>query len=434
LAGPVEFSFNAEEAFSIIYFVVLIAILASLARMPNKKSYYLPFVLYAAVAAAYAVDGIFVNAASTAAQAYSRTWPLQFGISYYLLFPLAYHFVVNFTTTRKSLFQKVTLVAGYAYMIVVGPLGYSLDPSLFGTSLGHMTAFGYTIGPLGYTGTWLNEVLKTPPLPTVTGPFFFLSGHTFTYAYLVLTFLPLYYLFRYSRSAKSPLIKSQVRYLSAGVLLDWLAYVEGGFAIYGPLKSLPQLTYLFQTFTVIILFVGLTRHQFRKVTPTLEAAAPLPRTYQLEDGRTYLARENKQSFDAFAELVRSGREGLCVTRIFPDDVRKTYGLETTPIRWLADEKREDAISPTDLLGLSLTIKDFVNMARKPVVILQGVEHLAMTNGFTPIHHLINGLYEAVGQKGGILLLPVTQNALDPREDALLVAETTPQPPPIPIAK
>ena len=421
MAGPIVLSLNLQGTLNILYAVIAMAIIAYVARMPNKKNYYLPFMVYAIVAAAFALILVYENAASTALQAASRQWPTNSLIGPTLMFPLAYNFILNFTTTKMSVFQKCTLAAGYAYWFIFGA-AYVIDPSYFGYTVGHFTDTGYTPGPQPYSTAWWTVFQKTPPIP-------FLAGHQFFYDYLALTILPLYYLFRYYRSTESPLVKSQIRYLSVGVFFDWFGIVWLGFAIFGPLRSFPNLQPIFQTITVIVLFAGLTKHGFKRVTPTLETAAPLPQTYTLEDGRSYLARDSESSFDAFAELVRNGREGLCVTRKFPDDVRRTYGLESTPIRWLAEERRDDAISATDLLGLSLTVKDFMNKAKKPVVMIQGLEYLTRVNGFDPVIRLLDGLHEAAGPKNGILLIPVTPNTLEPKEDALLVAETVPQPAP-----
>jgi hypothetical protein len=88
------------------------------------------------------------------------------------------------------------------------------------------------------------------------------------------------------------------------------------------------------------------------------------------------------------------------------------------------------IPPGDLLGLSLTVKDFMGKAKKPVVMLHGVEYLTTINGFTPILRLIQGLGDENATRNGILILPLTPKSLDEREEALLATETTPMPMPV----
>jgi hypothetical protein len=176
------------------------------------------------------------------------------------------------------------------------------------------------------------------------------------------------------------------------------------------------------------LLLGLRKHGFYSITPVAETTTGgVPIRIPLEVGRSYLAHDTRVAFEDFSSLVKSGYSGLCLTRTFPEDVRKDYGLKSTPIMWLADEKRSDAIPPGDLLGLSLMVKDFLQKATRPVVMFHGIEYLTTLNGFTPILRLIQGISEANATKRGILFLPVVPDSLNKQEEALLVAETTPLP-------
>jgi hypothetical protein len=120
------------------------------------------------------------------------------------------------------------------------------------------------------------------------------------------------------------------------------------------------------------------------------------------------------NFGAVASLIR-----ILITTLIV--------LLTVRIPLLAESKSEDAIPPGDLLGLSLTIRDFYGKAEKPVVVLQGIEYLTTINGFAPILRLIQGLSEENAERRGILLLPVAPESLEKRDEALLSAETTPLP-------
>lgn len=152
-----------------------------------------------------------------------------------------------------------------------------------------------------------------------------------------------------------------------------------------------------------------------------------PMRYPLVEGRSYLARDIEESFVAFSELTRNGHDGLCITRTSAEEIRRNYGLQTTPIRWLSEEEADGAIPPGDLLALSLAVKDFMQKGTRPVIILDGLEYLTRVNGFAPVLRLVDGLNDLNAKTHGILLLPLLPNTLDQREDNLLVAETTPFP-------
>jgi hypothetical protein len=239
--------------------------------------------------------------------------------------------------------------------------------------------------------------------------------------------LAFFLLIRYYRSQKSDLLRGQTKYIIIGLLL----FFVGFYSLYiSRATGGPNPQDLIGAAGDFILLLGLRKKGFYSVTPMVETATVEgPVRYALEDGRSYLAHDQKAAFEGFSEAVRRGHEGLLITRIFPTEVREDYGIETTPIRWLAESKGQDVISPGDLLGLSLTIKDFLEKAKKPVVMLQGIEYLTTYNGFTPILRLINGLRESSAGMSGILILPIVPETLNKQDEALLTTETTPMPMP-----
>jgi hypothetical protein len=229
------------------------------------------------------------------------------------------------------------------------------------------------------------------------------------------------------RSAKSSLVRGQTLigivaglFIVAGFYATSVARYAGG----------PDFNNLISSAILVIALVGLRKKFFPSITPVKETAtSPTPIRYHLREGHSYLAHDSNASFEAFSDLVHSGYEGLMITRIFPQDVRNDYALQTTPIRWLAEESSEDQIPPGDLLAISLMVKDFLKKATKPVVMLHGIEYLTTNNGFTPTLRLIHGLIEASAATRGILILPIVPDSLNKQDEALLVAETTALPMP-----
>jgi len=132
--------------------------------------------------------------------------------------------------------------------------------------------------------------------------------------------------------------------------------------------------------------------------------------------------------------VLGGREGFLITSGLPEDARKDYDFSTTTVWSLAESEGGNIIHPGDLLALSLIVKGFLEKSPKPVVMLHGIDYLTRYNGFTPILRLIQGLSEANATKRGILLLHLVPNSLEAKEEALLMAETTPIPSPVPSKK
>jgi len=322
-----------------------------------------------------------------------------------------FQFVVFFVSSRPHRWQKYVLIAGYAWVAATAWLPTLLGDESFIVTSPHLTAFGWSAGP-GASAPYLDPYGID------------IFGAT-------MSILIFYLLIRFYRSSKLPLVRAQTKYVIVGVFFLLFGFYQyyaqvgansGGY-------HLPTLQNLIQAPADFIAALALRKKGFYSVVPVAETAPPTPVVYPLEEARSYLAHDTKASFEAFMGLVRNGHEGLGITRMFPDQVRKDYGIQTTPIRWLAEAKGQDTIPPGDLLGLSLTVKDFYQKAKKPVVILQGVEYLTTINGFNPILRLIQGLSEENATKGGILILPVLPGSLNQQDEILLESETTGMPAP-----
>lgn len=149
--------------------------------------------------------------------------------------------------------------------------------------------------------------------------------------------------------------------------------------------------------------------------------------YALEEGRTYLVRDPKVATEAFSELGRDGRQSLLITNSSAEDVLRDFSPGPTLLRLLGDSSGAGAIAMGDLLGVSLTIKEFMQEGMNPIVMISCVDALAKYNGFTPVLRLLQGLDETTATRRGILILCAPPGSLTPKEEALLISETVPMP-------
>lgn len=164
----------------------------------------------------------------------------------------------------------------------------------------------------------------------------------------------------------------------------------------------------------------------RSTKTTRESSLGVSRKYGLMPGRCYVVEEAPPSisFDAFTNLVSTTDRGeriagLAVTRQHPDLVRQKYGLEKTPILWLATRAGEGVVSPTNLGILTQTMVKFVADNGSGVIILDGIEYLVSNNDFNKVLKVIDQVHDHVSQSGSRLILPIDPRAFEPRELALL---------------
>lgn len=141
------------------------------------------------------------------------------------------------------------------------------------------------------------------------------------------------------------------------------------------------------------------------VKPVLEAAEATKPAYELTAGKIYLAPD--KAYEIFKDQITHGIEGLCITRLDPEEVRRTWGFKETPIIKLSNEKGGDRyISPTNLPLLYLTIKSFVESSKNSIVLVDSIEFLADQNrGLVPDRDLLDFVYqlEVLSRKSRLIL-------------------------------
>lgn len=158
-----------------------------------------------------------------------------------------------------------------------------------------------------------------------------------------------------------------------------------------------------------------------------EAGLGITRKYRLQPGRSYVVEESPpdMSFDAFVNIVSTigadGKSsvGLAISRQHPDLIRSKYGLERTPIYWLATRTGEGVIAPTNLGILTNTIIQFIRENDTGIVLLDGLEYLVTNNDFNKVLRSIDQINDHIVQSHAVMVIPVDPRAFDQKELALL---------------
>jgi len=162
------------------------------------------------------------------------------------------------------------------------------------------------------------------------------------------------------------------------------------------------------------------------IVPVKEVAKVGKRRFELDFGCSYLVRNNvEKAFEVFADNVLSGLEGLCITREFPPKVRRKYGLERTPIVWLTHERAKDQRTVDSLQDLSVLIGNFLEKAKRGVVLLDGFEYLITNSGFEPFIRFLQLNRSRFEQHDSIFMAPLLEEAFNVKELKLIERETKP---------
>ncbi len=142
----------------------------------------------------------------------------------------------------------------------------------------------------------------------------------------------------------------------------------------------------------------------------------------LERGVCYLVKEKKPelTYRLFDDLLRRKIPGLCVTRQYPDRVRRERSMNDVRIVWLSHTPGEDFHNPTAIGTLAKVVQKFIeDNDGQGVVLLDGLEYLIINNGFLQTLMFVEHVNEFVMQRKAILLLPVSPDTLEEKELALL---------------
>ncbi len=144
---------------------------------------------------------------------------------------------------------------------------------------------------------------------------------------------------------------------------------------------------------------------------------------ELKSSFTYLIPEERsaKTYKLFKEAIDGGMPGYCVTRTFPEKIRERYKLGDTPILWLSNVAKEDAVRPKDLEKLSLSLEEFLS-SQGGIVLLDGIEYLITNNNFITVLRLIQSLRDQVAINRSIMLLSVNPSTMDDYQINLLRRE------------
>jgi len=151
---------------------------------------------------------------------------------------------------------------------------------------------------------------------------------------------------------------------------------------------------------------------------------PAPSVTELERSFSYLVEEDKPeaSYTLFLNALSKGMKGYCITRNYPAKIKSKFDLKDTPVIWLSNVGRENAIRPKDLEKLSVSLEQFLSQPGGGIVLLDGLEYLITNNNFITVLRLIQSLRDQVAINQSILLMAVNRSTLESHQLNLLERE------------
>lgn len=145
----------------------------------------------------------------------------------------------------------------------------------------------------------------------------------------------------------------------------------------------------------------------------------------LERGYSYLIKTDDPdpAFRIFEDYLIHGIPGMCISREYPEKLKKRYRLEGATMLWLSyDRDIPYAREPTNIPLIYSEAKSFLDSEREVVVMVSGLEYMISQSTYIKVLKFVQLLNENVAVKNSLLLLPLSPGTLEEREVRLLERE------------
>ncbi len=207
----------------------------------------------------------------------------------------------------------------------------------------------------------------------------------------------------------SGLEKERIKLVLAGLCFPALGnplvvYLLPRFGLYFPATSA-------FTIPVSILFSIATLRYRLIVIPKGRRQPQYIGKYDIQPGYGYILKgcPVERSFEIFVDQLLQGRNGLCITRHYPEIVREKYDIAHASIVWITTLEGEDRISPRKLDDLKMLIRNFAEHSKTGAIMIDCIDYLIAHNGYTKTLLFVKEVKDIASLYGSILLIP-----LDPR--------------------
>ncbi len=159
----------------------------------------------------------------------------------------------------------------------------------------------------------------------------------------------------------------------------------------------------------------------------LKVKCPVCGTLQkrVERGYNHLLLDSdlKNTYNMFADFLKEGDVGLCLSTTFPEKLKRTYRLRgKIKCIWISNAGGKDTISPGDTDKIAETVERFAQKFPASIVLLDGLEYLIVEHGFDDSMKMVKKITDASSMMDMTLLVPINPAALTTEELSALSSE------------
>jgi predicted hydrocarbon binding protein len=139
---------------------------------------------------------------------------------------------------------------------------------------------------------------------------------------------------------------------------------------------------------------------------------------ELERGYSYLIKteDPAPAFGLFEDYLAHGLPGMCISREYPEKLKKRYKIEGASMLWLSYDRDIPYVrEPTNIPLIYSEIKGFLDSDQEVVVMISGLEYMISQSTFIKVLKFVQLLNENVAVRDSLMLLPLSPATLDDKE-------------------
>lgn len=119
------------------------------------------------------------------------------------------------------------------------------------------------------------------------------------------------------------------------------------------------------------------------------------------------------------DCKRNRVKGMCITAEKPDDIRKKYPLQITPIFQLSSQKLDYCIDPAEPEAITNVISSFTKKNKNSVILLDSIEYLMRESGVDNTLSELSKINAGVMENKAKLIIPINTDLLSKKEIGLI---------------
>jgi hypothetical protein len=141
----------------------------------------------------------------------------------------------------------------------------------------------------------------------------------------------------------------------------------------------------------------------------------------IDFGRIYLLKDDRldKTLSITRSLADAGKDVLCISRYHPTIMSVRLPLSNMNFVWLGERAGEDSISPDNLGKIKHLIAVFAKAHKNGVVVIDGLEYLALFNDFHRLNVFYEELNDIVMETRTVLFMPIDERLIEPSDIARL---------------